>query len=102
MTRPREIYYSFKDIAEHQAIIVRAPRFHDGCLAWNPSTLTACRSTFSECFLVLPKVLRRVNLLKFQVSADASLPELYRSLCDGIRMLPSNYVNMYKIDAAHA
>ena len=101
MTRPREVYYSFKDIAEHQAIIVRPPRFHDGCLVQNAETLTADRATFSERFLEKPKVLRRVNLLKFRVSADASLPELFRLFCDGIRLVPSDFVNVYKIDATH-
>ena len=101
MTRPREVYYSFKDIAEHQAIIVRPPRFHDGCLVQNAETLTADRATFSERFLEKPKVLRRVHLLKFRVSADASLPELFRLFCDRIRLVPSDFVNMYKIGATH-
>jgi hypothetical protein len=101
MTRPREIYYSFKDISEQQAIIVRAPHFHDGCLALNPAKLTSCRSTFSDTSDRLPKVLRRVSLLKFRVDGSASLPELFRHFCDSIRVLPSDYVNMYQLDASH-
>ena len=101
MTRPREVYYSFKDITEHQAIIVRPPRFNDGCLDQSAETLTDDKSTFSERFLEKPKVLRRVNLLKFRVKVGASLPELFKLFCDGIRLVPSDFVNVYKIDEEH-
>lgn len=93
MTRAREIYYTFGEISERQAIVTWRPRFHEGY--YPRQSRTEPGKTFANAETNLPRKLKRINFLYFTVPANTGIADLYATFCNSINMRPTDYVNLY-------
>jgi hypothetical protein len=92
--RPYEICYSFKSSAEKHAILASPPRKFD---AVRPTFTDATndRDIFSEPTDVLPRRMRRMNVLVFHAGHDLRLVDAWSNIAKAICLLPTEYLNVY-------
>ena len=94
LSKPREVLYTFGDIDTQNAITAEHPIYKED--AYPPANPLEDRNLFAAPIENLPKVLRRINMLKFTVEGNASLPYVFAAFAKAVGLLQSDHINVYK------
>ena len=94
LSKPREVLYTFGDIDTQNAITAEHPIYKED--AYPPANPLEDRNLFAAPIENLPKVLRRVNMLKFTVEGSVSLPYVFAAFAKAVGLLQSDHINVYK------
>ena len=94
LSKPREVLYTFGDIDTQNAITAEHPIYKED--AYPPANPLEDRNLFAAPIETLPKVLRRVNMLKFTMEGNVSLPYVFAAFAKAVGLLQSDHINVYK------
>ena len=99
LSKPREVLYTFGDIDTQNAITAEHPIYKED--AYPPANPLEDRNLFAAPIETLPKVLRRINMLKFTVEGSVSLPYVslpyvFAAFAKAVGLLQSDHINVYK------
>ena len=94
LSKPREVLYTFGDIDTQNAITAEHPIYKED--AYPPANPLEDRNLFAAPIETLPKVLKRVNVLKFTVEGNVSLPYVFAAFAKAVGLLQSDHLNVYK------
>ena len=95
LSKHSEVLYTYGNIGTQSAIVAELPVYKEG--TGSPSTNPLEDETlFAASTKDLPKVLRRVNVLKFTVEGGADLPHVFATFAKAVHLSQTDHINVYK------